>query len=86
MPIDNGGPAFPRPASIDPTSGTLPEGDRLVNDQAGLSLRDYFAAAALPTMCVGMYKLPYTAAECEAKAAVAAYAIADAMLAQRTKG
>lgn len=37
-------PAFPRPVSIDPTQGTLPDGDRVIDQQDGMTLRDYFAA------------------------------------------
>jgi hypothetical protein len=44
---DDGGAAFPRPASIDTSSGTLPDGDEVVEEQRGMSLRDWFAGRAL---------------------------------------
>lgn len=40
-------PAFPRPASIDTRSGTLPDGDTVVPEQEGLTLREYIATHAL---------------------------------------
>ena len=42
--MEDGGPAFPRPASVDTTQGTLPDGDSVREDQEGMTLRDYFAA------------------------------------------
>ena len=44
---DDGGPAFPRPASEYTEHGTLPDGNTAIDEQDGMSLRDYFAAAAL---------------------------------------
>lgn len=78
----DGGPAFPRPHSWDesPVSG-VHEGDRIEphSAQAGMSLRDYFAAQAVPGLVAG--------AECFDTHAIAhdAYALADAMLAERAK-
>lgn len=46
--IKNGGAAFPRPASEDTTCGTLPDGNRMVDGQDGMTLRQYYAAQALP--------------------------------------
>ena len=69
--IDNGGPAFPRPAVLDP--GGMPA------DQGwlGMSLRDWFAGQALagmPSSTLG----PVRSAE-------RAYRIADAMIKVRTE-
>lgn len=41
---NDGGPAFPRPASEDRTHGDLPDGNSMVAGHEGMSLRDYFAA------------------------------------------
>ena len=46
MSVPDGGPAFPRPFS---DTGER-HGQRYEAAQAGLSLRDYFAAAALPAV------------------------------------
>lgn len=80
---DDGGPAFPRPHS------SCVQCDACVESQQGLSLRDYFAAQALPEAIRN---------ECDIRAAMinpqgfrydevakAAYVIADAMLAERAK-
>lgn len=48
-PKDDGGPAFPVPAFIDTSNGTLPDGDLVIEAEPGMTLRDYFAAHA-PTM------------------------------------
>lgn len=61
-----GGPAFP--VNHDPRNGW----------PIGMTIRDYFAAAALQGYSHSMY-LPVEAV------AAAAYEMADAMLAQRTK-
>lgn len=47
MRINDGGPAFPRPASEYTKSGTCPDGNDPHDAQDGMSMRDYFAAAAL---------------------------------------
>ena len=44
---ETGGPAFPRPASEYTKSGTLPDGNDAINEQEGMTLRDYFAGQAL---------------------------------------
>jgi hypothetical protein len=82
--INYGGPAFPRPASVDPSSGTLPDGDSVIEQQEGMSLRDYFAGQAL----VGL--LAFSPAEADRQlppgaAADDAYRIADAMLVARDR-
>jgi len=85
---DNGGPAFPRPASIDP------EFDARLPSQIGMTLRDYFAAKAMQAIIT---KLPVVDREGEfgspvedkikynADIANSAYWIADAMLEERAK-
>lgn len=45
--IKDGGPAFPRPARA---HGALVDGTNTVRQQDGMTLRDYFAAAALQGM------------------------------------
>lgn len=79
-----GGAAFPRPHSWDesPVSG-IHEGDRPAPhaEQAGMTLRDYFAAAAMQGAIASTYGQGRDVAEY----AESAYAIADAMLAERVK-
>lgn len=72
-PINDGGPAFPLAASTgDPRDG--------VYCCSGMTLRDYFAAAALTgqLMCIGNQADPE-------KRSKEAYRYADAMLAERAK-
>ena len=75
----NGGMAFP---GFEFTSGHGPNRRRPDGDfetyQTGMSLRDYFAAAALSTHPVNLL------ATAEARASWA-YSLADAMLAERAK-
>ena len=79
--INDGGAAFPIPSYLDkPTEN----GERLIIIESnGMSLRDYFAAAALPA-------LVKVACDCDHEAWDAtvqhAYMVADAMLAERKKG
>lgn len=83
VPDNDNPPAFPRPASIDRTDGTLPDGDRVVPESDGMSLRDYFAGQVIAGYCrttVAGHPVP-TAAD----AAEFAYKVADAMLARRVK-
>lgn len=47
---NDGGPAFPRPASEFTQSGTLHDGNDAIPAQPGMTLRDYFAAHALAGM------------------------------------
>ncbi len=86
---NNGGPAFPRPASEFTESGTLADGNDAIRHQDGMSLRDWFAGMSL--MLSGGYvistildrgskPLPEVAA-----VAAKAYEIADAMLKERGK-
>lgn len=66
--MKNGGPAYP--CRISDTLAT-----------AGMSLRDYFAAAAMNGICSGNVRSEAT----NRKIAAAAYAMADTMLAERGK-
>jgi hypothetical protein len=74
---ENGGPAFPRAAF---------EGQRIAHTgHSGMSLRDYFAAAFVQGLLAADRKVDIradTAAQC---IAAWAYALADAMLAERAK-
>ena len=74
-PANNGGPAFPRPA-VNDKMGWL-------GAQQGMSLRDYFVAAALPA--IDSLRQELFLAHSAAGIAAAAYALADAMLAEREK-
>ncbi len=71
--INDGGPAFPR------TMWTGSEGNAAHRDVPGISMRDYFAAKA---MQASLSRGTPVNTEAMAKAA---YAYADAMLAQREK-
>ena len=73
MSKDNGGPAFPF-GQTDSESGQLVNGW----GSEGMTLRDYFAAKAL----IGWRDCSSTTYEQDAQAA---YAMADAMLAERAK-
>jgi hypothetical protein len=68
--INTGGPAFPAGAFEHDRGGILCWQD-------GMTLRDYFAAKAMQTLLIGMeiYHRPSIATQ--------AYAMADAMLAER---
>ncbi|MZR63824.1 hypothetical protein [Alcanivorax sp. DP30] len=65
--VNSGGPAFPVP------------NDANVNDQEGMTLRDYFAAKAMQ----GAIANPHSPAPDWERVAEHAYAMADAMLAAR---
>jgi hypothetical protein len=77
---NDGGPAFPRPISEDRSSGDLPDGNRMVREQGGMSLRDYFAAAALTGILAQTPKADHAS-----EFARQAYVCADAMLSEREK-
>ena len=79
----NGGPAFPRPTGWNGLNGIDEHGSN--EPQDGMTLRDYFAAAALQGTLAGRASWPMNvdhkqilAQEC--------YGIADAMLAENAKG
>lgn len=81
--IEDGGPAFPRPSSIDHTDGDLFDGNRTVPEQGGMSVRDYFAAAALQGMLATW--TPEQVFDPAVTARVA-YRLADALVAAREGG
>lgn len=71
-------PAFPRPASVD-THGVHPEP---VTANEGMSLRDYFAAVALPWALQNVdVSQPWKFTAC-----ITAYELADIMLKAREGG
>lgn len=83
---ETGGPAFPTLDYITP--------DRVATNQEGMTLRDYFAAKALPTVATGHMQgytdndgrlLWYLPSNTFTSVAADAYAMADAMLAVRDK-
>jgi hypothetical protein len=85
--IDDGGPAFPNTGEIfiDGPQGRHPQSAWGMDGDKGMTLRDYFAAAALRAIVA---KTPYrtgpvTADHHERPIARGAYAYADAMLAAR---
>jgi hypothetical protein len=73
----NGGPAFP---------GVSADGR---DEHVGMSLRDYFAAAAMSGLCARMNADDYIDLKQQVRAggyeARVAYTLADAMLAERSK-
>ena len=73
MTTNDGGPAFPRPAS------QLPNGD-MCWDQGGMTLRDYFAAAVMPQVVHDYCDSNEAYAD---RAAEICYAFADAMIQAR---
>lgn len=79
MAMNDGGPAFPRP------QGHWAE-DAAGNDaQDGMSLRDYFAGQALNGLCHDYRANTAMESGVLAHLASHAYALADAMLAERAK-
>lgn len=92
----NGGPAFPRPASVDPSSGTLQDGDCVVDAHDGMSLRDWFAGQVIsallagdtniiPYGCEGKSSKEYTQGDFTRHFANLSYDYADAMLKARNQ-
>lgn len=73
-PKSDGGPAFPH------DNQELIDGHRIA--QPGMTLRDYFAAAALPALVASALDLDHVKWDA---AAEHAYTIADAMLKERSK-
>jgi len=72
----HGGPAFPRPHSDDQQrNGVDDYPGNVFYDQEGMSLRDYFAAKAIPITDIDVF--PARAAQ--------AYRMADAMLEARKR-
>lgn len=81
--MNNGGPAFPQHFVL-LADGSYRECD---SDDAGMSLRDYFAAAAVAGLCSVRHLSPAASAGIEKASAhflaKHAYQIADAMLRER---
>ena len=75
---DNGGPAFPMIRAVYGNSGW--------DNEAGMTLRDYFAAKAMLAILGGVIaKTENEAAEVPELVSGVAYLVADAMLAERAK-
>jgi hypothetical protein len=78
---NNGGPAYPYQVTYTKTSATGRQYEH-TDVYAGMTLRDYFAAAALQGMLADIQcNAPFS----DSDAANDAYKIADAMLAERAK-
>jgi hypothetical protein len=83
MSKDNGGAAFPIPGEVLHTK----DGGKIAHANPGMTLRDYFAANAMSALITSNKMLADTPSK-EVKAgdySRNAYAIADAMLAERSK-
>lgn len=73
--INDGGAAFPLPIGYNPNNG-----NQVVAEQYGMTLRDYFAGKAL----AGYFAAPHTPHRCECyDVATYCYQMADAMIAAR---
>jgi hypothetical protein len=72
QPIDNGGPAFPHTTQWDGITPAI--------NYHGISMRDYFAAAALQPLVTSAIELDHVKWDATAQHA---YLIADAMLKAR---
>ena len=84
--INNGGPAFPAGSIRKSRSAADPGADFVVTDvvapkQPGMTMRDYFAAKAMPSLLSTATEFPDE--HWMVGVAVDAYAMADAMLAAR---
>lgn len=79
-PKPDGGPAFPRGGR----DMDVPYADRMDVSHTGMTLRDYFAAAALQGMLASDSSVDRTKVN-KAIWAKIAYAFADALLAEREK-
>ena len=77
--IDDGGPAFARAGSMSYDINGVPNGGDV--PEPGMTLRDYFAAQAMQGMCINPAYDDVT----WPATAEAAYAAADAMLAERKR-
>jgi hypothetical protein len=73
---DNGGPAFPQHPDMPSILGCIPS-----ESDAGMSLRDYFAAAAMQGLLAANPKSTVTSEFLAAEA----YGIAESMLEERLK-
>jgi hypothetical protein len=88
---NDGGPVFPQTHEqryLDPVHGVIRPKDIYGDAHPGMSLRDYFAGQSLGESCgvvAAMADYPRAAKEEAERIAQAAYLIADAMLAERSK-
>ena len=78
---NDGGPAFPRPASEDKRAGSIHEGDYAERAETGMSLRDWFAGQAMAAFLTGDVEGNDTFKT----TARISYEQADAMIAEREK-
>lgn len=79
----SGGPAFPVPAVYDPTRERI-DSSAAYTGESGMTMRDYFAAAALQGMLARHGSRPFDPfGKTPEGYAGAAYAVADAMLKER---
>ena len=78
--VNNGGPAFPVSENYDERRG-----EPITYASEGMSLRDYFAAAALQGWLASWPESGVHNIESTKKLASSCYAIADAMLKERSK-
>jgi len=89
--MKDGGPAFPRSVGEDRKDGDQPDGNRTIDAQAGMSLRDYFAAVALQGMLANPELMQYVTAKAKedetffGKLAEKAYKLGREMLAERER-
>ena len=83
MSKNDGGPAFPGPALHKIVH--MPDGREEIINFSGMSLRDYFAVAALQALHCSDERGGIWTKEAEQISARNAYALADAMLAERAK-
>lgn len=94
--MNNGGPAFPAPVCNAPmvaggsaTGGASSSGHPLYFTQSGMSLRDWFAGQALPSVMAAVCDGSHVSKRDEEAApqliARTSYELADAMLAERSK-
>jgi len=79
MTKDTGGPAFPR-------SGVKDGYGKVVGDVKGMSLRDWFAGQALAGIAAGYWSNSDMSDLAPSELAEKAFALADAMLAERAEG
>lgn len=61
----------------------FPMKEPLTSDSMGMTLRDYFAAKAMPALIAYMYSTDLMSHQIPVEVAAAAYDLADAMLTER---
>jgi hypothetical protein len=80
-PKNTGGQAFPRPVSENRKDGDLPDGNRVIPEQNGMTLRDYFAAKAMQGLAASDFDVDPKKQDWSTAVAGMSYALADAMIA-----